>query len=474
VLAAAGAALLALAAFLAWRTVQMGRQPPPPVSPPSPLAMDGEAAAERLAGAIRIATVTSQSGTDQNALARFRAWLAQNYPQIHAEAPPLVLAGGTLLYRWRGSDPNAKPIVLMAHQDVVPAQEGWSIPPFSGERSGGFIWGRGAVDDKSSLVAIFEAVETLLRHGFRPRRDVYLLFGHDEEGSGSGARAAAGWFRQQRIRAQFVLDEGSAVIKDHPVTDSPVALIGIAEKGYATLRVTAETAGGHSSAPPSDTAVSRLARSLVAIAGKPFPRRYGGATAAMLEGLAPQLPWTTRMAVANSWLFAPLLKAVIGETPQGAAMLRTTVAPTMLEGSAKENVLATRASALINYRIAPEDSAAIVLARTRAAAGRDVRVEFAAPPQEPSPVSRTDSPGYRAIAGLASQLSGAPAVPSLVIAATDSRAMVDVADDIYRFQPILLSLADTEMIHGRNERLSQRDLERMLRFYADLLRATAG
>lgn len=471
-----GFALLVLVGVMAWRTIAAGRIPALPDPSGESIAIDIDRAARHLGEAIRIPTVTDQSGPNLAALASFRNWLQRSYPQVHAAAPPIVVGGATLIYRWPGAQPGARPIILMAHQDVVPVQDvaQWSSPPFSGAQREGAIWGRGSIDDKSSLVAILEAAETLIARGFRPDRDIYFIFGHDEEGGGSGARAAAAWLQARQIRAEFVLDEGSAVIRDHPVTGGPVALIGIAEKGYATLRITAVAPGGHSSAPPRDTAVSELARALAAISDRPFPTRYGGATAAMLEGLAPQLPFTTRMAVANSWLFAPLLKAEIGATPQGAAMLHTTIAPTMLQGSPKENVLATRATAWINYRIAPEDRSADVIARARAAVGaRSVSIAFDAPPQEPSPVASTSSRAYRTIAGWAQRLSGAPAVPSLVIAATDSRAMVGVADDIYRFQPIALSLADTEMIHGRDERIARADLARMAEFYAQVMIAAA-
>src|SRR5678816_3650729 len=166
------------------------------------------------------------------------------------------LASRTLVYTWPGSDPSLAPVVLMAHQDVVPVTPGtegaWKHPPFSGAVADGAVWGRGSVDDKGSLIGTFEAIETLAKAGFRPKRTVIVVSGGDEEVVGQGARAAAAWLAARKIKAEFVLDEGLVVITDNPISRGKLAVIGTAEKGYATLRVTAPAPGGHSSAPPAD------------------------------------------------------------------------------------------------------------------------------------------------------------------------------------------------------------------------------
>ena len=254
-----------------------------------------------------------------------------------------------------------------------------------------------------------------------------------------------------------------------------MAVIGIAEKGYATLRVTAHSEGGHSSAPPKETAAVTLARAVVRINDHGFPLRFQGPTAETLRALAGRLPFLAKMAVANDWLFGPLLVRQIAATPAGAAGLHTTTAPTMLQGSPKENALPTLAVARINYRILPGDTSADVMRRAKAAVGRlPVELSWEGAPTEPSPVSSTRSDGYRAIAALAHEMSGAPVAPALVFAATDSRFMAPVARDVYRFQPIRLSLKDVEMIHGINEHLKIDDLHAMAEFYARLMATTAG
>ena len=161
-----------------------------------------------------------------------------------------ILPNRTLIYHWPGGDASLAPIIVMAHQDVVPVTGGterdWKYPPFAGTIAENAIWGRGTVDDKGSLVGLFEAIEALAVQGFQPKRGIYLVSGHDEEAGGSGAAAAAARLKAEGVRALYTLDEGSVVLRDTPVIDGPAILIGIAEKGYATLKVTANAPGGHS------------------------------------------------------------------------------------------------------------------------------------------------------------------------------------------------------------------------------------
>ncbi len=445
------------------------------------VSVDRASAALHLSQAIQIATVSHQDKAEDEPAQwdRLHAWLQTTYPAAHAAMSREVLDGHTLIYTWNGADPSLAPIVLMAHQDVVPVTPGteadWKHPPFAGEIAEGAVWGRGAVDDKGSLVTLFEGVEILAKQGFAPRRTVMIVSSHDEEVRGEGARAAAAWMKAKGVRAQFVLDEGQAVISDNPITGRPVALIGVAEKGYGTLKVTARAPGGHSSAPPKDGGgVVTLAKAVTAIAEHPFPMKFAGPGAAMLVSLAPSGALPIRMAVANSWLFSPMIIAQTAATPSGAALLHTTIAPTMLKGSPKENVLPQDATAWINYRIAPGDSSTAVMAKAKAAVG-DLAVDltWVKTPDEPSPVSSTSSLGWKTIAAVAGDLAKAPVAPGLVTAGTDSRYLAGVSQDVYRFQPMTFSLADTTMIHGTNEHLSLANLEQCVQFYARLI-ATAA
>lgn len=448
----------------------------------APVAIDNARAAQHLSEAIRFQTVSHQEKAEDQVAEweKLHAWLQTTYPAAHAAMTREIVAGRTLIYTWPGSDPKLAPVVLMAHQDVVPVTPGteddWKHPPFEGVIADGAVWGRGAIDDKGSLITLFEGLEALASQGFKPRRTVIIVSGHDEEAGGSGAQAAAALFQSRGIKAQFVLDEGMAIISDNPITGGPAALIGIAEKGYATLMVTAEAVGGHSSAPPADSGgVLTLAKAVTRIAEAQFPMKLDGPGGAMMETLAPQGPFAIRMAMANRWLFEPLIIRQAAANPSGAALLHTTIAPTMLKGSPKENVLPQDATAWINYRIAPGDTSDTVLARAKDAVG-DLPVTYAwsRRPNEPSPVSSTTSEAWKTIAALAGETAKAPVAPSLVTAGTDSRYLVGVASDIYRFQPMVFSLETIKMIHGTNEHMTLENLDRAVQFYARLIATAAS
>ncbi|MEJ2818431.1 M20 family peptidase [Caulobacter sp. CCG-8] len=443
--------------------------------------VDVALAAQHLGEAVRFQTVSHQDAAEDQPgeWDKLHAWLQATYPDAHRVMAREVVAGHALVYTWQGTDRSLAPIVLMAHQDVVPVTPGsegaWTHPPFDGVVADGAVWGRGSIDDKGSLVTLFEALDGLAKAGFTPKRTVIVVSGHDEEVRGVGARAAAALLKSRGVKAQFVLDEGMVVVEDHPVTKKPVALIATAEKGYATLTVTAPAVGGHSSAPPPQTGVATLAKAVLAINDNAFPMKFSGPGADMLKSLAPHSSTTIKMAAANTWLFSPLLISQTAKTPAGAAMLHTTIAPTMLKGSPKENVLPQDATAWINYRIAPGDTSADVMARAKSAVGDlPVKLAWVKAPDEPSKVASTTSEGWKTLAALAGDESKAPVAPALMTAASDSRYMGPIADDIYKFQPLQLAVKDTEMIHGTNEHMTLANVERMVRFYQRLVETAAA
>jgi carboxypeptidase PM20D1 len=473
----------AIAAVIAVRTAIYGARAAPDMQPAAIAAapaVDLAATAQHLAEAVRFRTISHQDPVLDDAAEwdRFHAWLQATYPAAHAAMTREVVAGHTLVYTWPGSDPARPPIILLAHHDVVPVTAGtegdWQHPPFDGVVADDAVWGRGTLDNKGSLVTLFESLEALAKSGFAPAASVIVVSGHDEEAGGAGAAAAAQLLQARGVQAEFVLDEGLAVVADFPLLGRPVAIIGIAEKGYGTLRITAPAKGGHSSAPPPETGVETLAQAVLAITSQPFPMRFAGPPADMLRALAPETAWPVRMAVANSGLFAPLLVRKMAATPAGAASLHTTIAPTMLRGSPKENVLPQDATAWINYRIVPGHSAAEVIEHARAATrGLEVTIEWERPPYDPPPVSSAESPAFRLIATLAADDGRTPVAPGLVTATTDSRSFVGVARDIYRFQPIVASMREFEMIHGTNEHVTFDNLSRLTGFYSRLI-ATAA
>jgi carboxypeptidase PM20D1 len=279
------------------------------------------------------------------------------------------------------------------------------------------------------------------------------------------------------IRAWFVLDEGLAALERHPLTGGPAAMIGISERGSSTMRIRAVGQPGHSSMPPPETVVSLLAEAIDRIHSMPIEQRLeGGPALGMMRALAPELSFTNRMAVANEWLFAPLLKQRMAGNPAARALLGTTVAPTMVAGGVRPNVLPAEATAMINFRIHPRDDPADLLraARQSVADLEGVTVDWAETPRPASPISSTTSSSYALIAALShATLPDAPVAPGLVLAGTDSRHYADVAENLYRYQPILLTSEDLEMPHGLNERLTVANLERMIRFYIGVMEAGA-
>ena len=268
-----------------------------------------------------------------------------------------------------------------------------------------------------------------------------------------------------------------AALDRHPLTGAPAAMIGISERGSGTMRVRAVGQPGHSSMPPRETAVSLAAEAVNRIHDMPIERGLeGGPALGMMRALAPELTLTNRMAVSNEWLFGPMLRQRMAGNPAAQALMGTTIAPTMINGGSRPNVLPGEAIAMINFRIHPRDQSADLLRRARqAVADLDgVTVDWSEEPREASSISSTTSSSYALLAALSGDiLPDAPVAPGLVLAGTDSRHYSEVAENVYRYQPIMLTAEDLEMPHGLNERISVDNLDRMIRFYIGLMEAGA-
>jgi carboxypeptidase PM20D1 len=307
---------------------------------------------------------------------------------------------------------------------------------------------------------------------------VLLAFGDDEElgGGNSGAPAIVARLRARGVRPWLVVDEGGAVTRGLvPGVARPVAVVGVAEKGYVSLTLTARGAGGHSSAPPRHTAAGALAAAVARVEARPFAARTDGAATALLARVAPELPFPQRVVVANRWLFGPLLARLLARAPSSDAGQRTTTAVTMLEGSPKDNVLPSRARAVVNFRLMPGDTQQAVLAHVRAAVDDPaIAVRPLAAGAEASPVSPDTGAAWGALAAAVRQLfPGAAVAPYLVIGATDARHFAAIAPAVYRFSPVPMTARDLERMHGTNERIAAEDYLRAVRFSAQLVRNAA-
>jgi carboxypeptidase PM20D1 len=478
--------LAVLAAVLAGNTLRQGsRQAKVPAA--AATSVDAAAVARRLSAAVQLRTISWDEGADadrleasRGELRKLHTLLEQSFPRLHAVLRREQVGELSLLYTWPGTDPSARPILLLAHQDVVPISPGteslWHAAPFSGEIRDGFVWGRGAWDDKGSLMAILEAVESLVAAGFEPRRTIYLAFGHDEETDGTGARAIARLLAQRGVRCEFALDEGLVITQGVlPGLRLPAALVGIAEKGSLTLRVGSLATAGHTAWPPSRTAIGALAGALTRIEAAPMPAAVGGVAAAMLAAIAPEMGGLQRVALSNLWLFGPLVRTGLEHAPSTNALVRTTTAITVIRGGNKENVLPAEAEAWINFRLLPGDRAAAVVDHVRkAVADPAIRLDVTAA-TEASPVSSIRSASYRLIEQTIRGLfPGVIVAPGLVIAATDSRQMAAVADDTYRFMPVRVGSGDLARFHGIDERISIANYVEVIQFYELLIRATTN
>ncbi|MGD9838525.1 MAG: M20 family peptidase [Afipia sp.] len=454
------------------------------VAPVAPVAVDETAAAQRLGAAVRLQTIASATDADQSAEA-FRALhelIAQNFPAFHAAAKREVVASYSLLYTWEGSDPHAQPIALLAHQDVVPIAPGtegdWQVPPFSGVVKDGFIWGRGSWDDKGNLFSMLEAAEQLAKDGFKPRRTIYFAFGHDEEVSGKRGAAAMSKLLQSRgVKLGFVFDEGllitEGILKG---VGKPVALIGVAEKGYVTLALSTTATPGHSSLPPPDTAIGKLSAALARLEKRPFPASVSGVMRETLQTVAPEMDFSSRLVLSNLWLFEPLVRAQLLKTAQTAATIRTTTALTIFNAGNKENVLPGRAEAIVNFRLLPGETEDSVIARVKSIIGDD-RVKVTPLPgnTNPPPMTSTAAPDYQMVNRTIREIFPDVLVaPGLMVAATDSRNYLDVTGSIFRFSPVRATAEDLKRFHGTNERLSVANYADMIRFYRRLMQNAAG
>lgn len=448
-------------------------------------------AVERLSGGLRIPTVSVRhfDSTNSAPFDAFKRYIYESYPALCAATDTSTVNGYGMLFRWRGKDAALNPVLLLSHYDVVPVAgydpaaagteadtvtvEGWDYPPFSGAVAGGRIYGRGALDMKGMLFSILEAADSLIGAGFVPQRDVWFAFGPDEEVGGfQGAQRIAARFRDQGIRFDAVYDEGGIVNTSTPGLEGrPVALVGTGEKGFLTLAIRVYGTGGHSSMPPAEGSLVRAARIITELNARQMPARIIAPTASFLDNISGERGLTTRMAVANRWLFGPLLLHKLEQDPASNALVRTTTAVTMAHGSDAPNVLSTVSEATVNFRLLPGDSVNRVVEHVqRLCRDYDVVIDTMQA-REASGVSPTDVQGYRAVERTASAIfPGAIVTPYVTIGGTDAYKYQIVSDRIYRFMPVSLDAAQQRTIHSENESISVDGYGRMIAYFTELIR----
>lgn len=432
-------------------------------------------AKDHLSQAVTFPTISHYDLTDMDldSFTAFEHFLTEAYPLVHQHLTKTVVNSHGLVFYWPGASDNPhQPYLLTAHYDVVPVlEEGWPQPPFLGYQDQDRIWGRGTLDDKGSLIAILESVETLLAEGFQPARDVYLAFGFDEECNGyKGAGQIASYFKEQKIHFACVLDEGGAVSEGSSLGISrPVAVIGLAEKGNSSFRFRFTGDEGHSATPPAHTALGKMAAFIHDVENQPLPYRLTPLLEQMLKTIAPEMPGLAGFAASHPQAFAPLLKKILAKNPQTQAMLRTTVAFTMADCGQAPNVLPLEASCVANVRILQGDSVA-KMSEWFKGLGHDFSLEVLAG-ENPTQAASLDGQAYQHLTSTIAQVfPDALALPYLMTGGTDCRHYEEVAEASYRFMPAYLTGAELKLMHGTGEFLSYDNLENMLNFYESFLR----
>lgn len=472
-------AILVLILVLVYRTQTMASRQPP-VEQDVTLAIDETAALARFAQSLTFPTVSSQDGGENTTtFLEFHAFLRDAFPKVHASLDVETIAGLSLLYTWPGSDPRMEPALLMGHLDVVPVSPGtegdWDHPPFGGSIEDGYVWGRGSMDDKGTVMALLDAVERLVDDGFAPRRTLYLAFGHDEElGGDNGAAAIVSALESRGVaRLAFVLDEGGAISEGLiPGVEPPVAVIGIAEKGSVSLTLRVEGPGGHSSAPPTQTNIGILAAAITRLEADPFPMGLSDASRSFFDFVGPEMPFGRRLVFANLWLFEPLIVRGMASAPASRSSIQTTTAATIIEGGVKSNVLPAKATATVNFRILPGETPHSVADRVKQVIDDDrVEVLGADSGREPSPISATDSGVFRVLGRTIRETAGKNVIvtPYLVTAGTDARHYAGLSDNVYRFTPMLMEEDVMTRVHGTNERLGVDSFVTYVRFFHRLV-----
>ena len=469
-----GLALLVLIAVLLFNTYSAK---PWPLHKAAAIEALPDSAIAHMSRAIQIATVSPEDTTRIDSLHfnQFRVLLEAAYPLIHQQLTRTVIKNYSYVYEWKGADTSLHPVILMGHYDVVPVEPSavklWTVPPFGGTIKDSIIWGRGAVDDKAAVISILEATENLLRNGFKPVRTILLCFGHNEESTGTGAIAIVDYLQKKGTRADLVIDEGGEIttgkMKD---VKRPIAMIGVAEKGYVTFELTVQKPGGHSSKPAKETAIDILAAALYRLRSVQMPFHITEPVREFLHRVSGSSDdFLNRTALNNLWLFTPVVQNKLASTPEGEAMLRTTIVPTILESGIRENVIPTNAKAIVNSRILTGETTREVQDFIKKTIN-DERVTIAIKGDfntEPSPLTDINAPAFKMMEEAVYQtVDDVIPVPYTMLGASDSRNYRAISTGVVNFTPLI----NSKGFHGIDERLPISDFRRSINFFSSIIK----
>lgn len=427
--------------------------------------------------AIQISTETPDDNYkyDSSTFYKYRQFIDQSYPTVKSTLPRTIIDSFNYIYEWKGTDTSLLPIVLMAHYDVVPVESSavklWHAKPYGGEVKEGYIWGRGALDDKASMIAILEATEQLLKTGYQPKQTILLCFGSDEESNGRGAIAMVNYFKSKKMKFDMVVDEGGEIsTEDMKDVKHPIASIGVGEKGYVTLVLTAQKEGGHSSIPGKTSSIDLLSKAIYKLREKEMPAKIIPSIKAYLTRTSAYTDqFWKKMSLSNLWLFEKWVLNDMSEAPASNALIRTTIVPTVFNSGVRDNVIPTFATAYVNSRILPGETQQDVFNFVTKVIN-DTQIKVTYYPNYstmPSPQTDINSSAFKRVEkAINSTIEDVVVAPVIMVGATDSRSYRDISDGVVNFSP----LTNAKGYHGIDERLLITDLQKCIHFYTLLMK----
>jgi len=428
---------------------------------------------ENLQTALKFQTIAENCITDKSEFDKFHASLEKCFPLVYKNLKVQEIEGKNLCFEWEGSSPKHKPILLMAHQDVVNAGDlsKWKFPPFDAVINEDYLYGRGTIDIKSQLIAILECFETLLRKGFKPKNTIFASFSEDEEIFGKGGESLARYFKKRKIEFSFVLDEGGAVAEDFlQIIQKPIAVVGVSEKTTVDLKMQVNQEGGHSSTPNNPTSLGLLAHAISALE---LNQEKSSITPPMNDFLL-RVGFNTKGPISflmlNSWLFKGIILSIMKKNPTTSALFRNTHTVTMCKGSDATNVIPVISEANVNVRLLPNKSIEDTISWMKKIINDD-RVKISVSQEgEKSSVSNYKCDEFKIIEKTIIETFGdVITFPYLLAGGTDSRHFYCVSDKVYRFSPFMVTKSELSRMHNYNERISLENLKRLPSFYIRLI-----
>lgn len=462
-------------------------------------------AIERLAGGIRIPTISNVNYEDTNfkPFDDFKVYLTEQYPEIYKIMDTMTINKYGLVFRWKGKNPNAKPILFLSHYDVVPVsgydpdmetqdaitfnmndkplspidsiQTQWDHSPFSGAVVDGRIYGRGTLDMKGMLFSILEASDNLIGEGFTPQQDIWFAFGQDEEVSGrQGALKIAEYFKEQGLHFAAVYDEGGFIVAPRSAIetlDRPLALVGTGEKGFLTVKISVKGVGGHSSMPPLKSSLVYAAEIIEKLNSDQMAPMIISPIESFLQNVGDEMGFASKLAIANQWIMKPILLKSLSKSAASNALVRTTTAITMAKGSDAPNVITTLSEVTVNFRILPGNTVDEVVDHvTKICEGYDTQIDVISS-REASAISPDNTRGFEMIdESLAQLYPEAIVTPYITIGGTDAYKYQLVSDNIYRLMPVYINKYEQSLLHSENEHLSLENYGKMIWFFQNIMK----